>query len=84
MRAGFDRKGQDRDERPLRHGAGREGQEADQDRAPGAQPGVERKVFLVSNLTCFECCCCLPIFIVHFSFSLFTLVFSKNLVQVLD
>ena len=48
MRPGSDREGQDGHERPLRDGPGRQGQEANQDGAPGAQPGVERKVLFVS------------------------------------
>ena len=48
LRPGPDRQGQDRHLRPVRHGAGGEVQEEDEDGAAGAQPGVEREVLLVS------------------------------------
>ena len=47
---GPDRQGQDGDQRPVRDGAGGQGEEADQDGSPGPQPRVAREVLLVSTV----------------------------------
>jgi len=46
-----DREGQDGHEWPVRHRPGGQGEEANQDRAPGPQPRVAREILLVSTVS---------------------------------